>query len=398
LPELERDLAVAGYHSLVDYNPSKIIAAYRSAIAIDPDNTIALNNLALQLNAARRWAEAETLAARATRVDSSGFYYDNLIEAKIALGHLADARATADEWAKVAPAPFLNFHRAAIAANERDYAASERYLHELVRESHASPGLQAVTAELLARASERGGKLAQAAQHLRDEMALQETRDLPQEYVNAAAGLAELEINYRNRPPEALRILSAALAKHPLDSMPALDRPLPRLAWIYARAGKVDLAKQLMRRFEAEVSEGMRRRMWWRHWAEGYIAQVEGRKTDALAAFRALYDEGGACNICGLYELAGVFDSMGQADSAIALYERAISTPATFGRLFGDGPTLAPSLKRLGELYEARGDRKKAADYYGRFVELWKDADPELQPGVKEVRARLARLAQEPET
>jgi len=29
---------------------------------------------------------------------------------------------------------------------------------------------------------------------------------------------------------------------------------------------------------------------------------------------------------------------------------------------------------------------------------LWKDADPELQPGVKEVRARLARLAQEPGT
>ncbi len=160
----------------------------------------------------------------------------------------------------------------------------------------------------------------------------------------------------------------------------------------------MDLAKQLMRRFEIEVPEGMRRGMWWRHWPEGYIAQAEGRKTDALAAFRALYDEGGACNICGLYELAGVFDSMGQADSAIALYQRAISTPATFGRLFGDGPTLAPSLKRLGELYEARGDRKKAADYYGRFVELWKDADPELQPGVKEVRGRLARLSQEPGT
>jgi hypothetical protein len=68
------------------------------------------------------------------------------------------------------------------------------------------------------------------------------------------------------------------------------------------------------------------------------------------------------------------------------------------GRLLGDGPTLAPSLKRLGELYEAKGDRKKAAEYYGRFVELWKDADPELQPGVKEVRGRLARLAQEPAT
>jgi eukaryotic-like serine/threonine-protein kinase len=399
LPEVERDLAVAYYYTSVDFNSPKVISAYRSALAIDPDNTIALNNLAMHLISLRRWAEAETLATRATRISSAPFYYDNLIDAQVGLGHLADARATIEREAKATPpSPILAFHRAAIAANERDYAASERYLRTLQRESQASPGLEAMSAELLARASERSGKLVEAAQRIRERMTLEESRDLPQEYLNAAAALAEFELSYRNRPAVALGIVSAALAKHPLDSMPALDRPLPRLAWVYARAGKVDLAKQLMRRFEAEVSEGIRRGMWWRHWPEGYIAQVEGRKTDALAAFRALYDEAGACNICGLYELAGVFDSMGQADSAIALYERAISTPATFGRLFGDGPTLAPSLKRLGELYEARGDRKKAADYYGRFVELWKDADPELQPGVKEVRQRLARLAQEPGT
>jgi hypothetical protein len=35
----------------------------------------------------------------------------------------------------------------------------------------------------------------------------------------------------------------------------------------------------------------------------------------------------------------------------------------------------------------------KAADRYRRFVDLWKDADPELQPGVREVRAHRARLA-----
>jgi eukaryotic-like serine/threonine-protein kinase len=399
LPELERDLAVAWYHSLVDYNPSKVIAAYRSALTIDPDNTIALNNLAGELSAARRWAEAETLATRATQVDSSGFYYDNLIEAQVGRGHLADARATAEQWAKVAPTPILDFHRAALAANEGDYAASERYLHALDRAAQGGgPGFKALAAGLLARASERRGKLAEATQHIRDEMELEEARGLPQEYLNAAASLAEFEISYRSRPAAGLAILAGALAKHPLDSIPPLDRPHIRLAWIYARAGDVDLAKRLMRQFERDVPEGIRRGMWWRHWPEGYIALADGRKADALAAFRAGYDEAGSCMICGLYELAGVYDSMGQADSAIAFYERAVSTPATFGRLFGDGPTLAPSLKRLGELYEAKGDRKKATEYYGRFVELWKDADRELQPGVKEIRARLARLAQEPGT
>jgi hypothetical protein len=32
-------------------------------------------------------------------------------------------------------------------------------------------------------------------------------------------------------------------------------------------------------------------------------------------------------------------------------------------------------LCRLGELYEAKGNREKAIDYYQRFVNEWKDAD-----------------------
>ena len=40
----------------------------------------------------------------------------------------------------------------------------------------------------------------------------------------------------------------------------------------------------------------------------------------------------------------------------------------------------------------AKGDRVKAGMYYRKFVELWKNADPDLQPKVVEVRRRLARL------
>ena len=47
---------------------------------------------------------------------------------------------------------------------------------------------------------------------------------------------------------------------------------------------------------------------------------------------------------------------------------------------------------RLGEVYEAKGDREKAASYFSRFVDLWQDADPEQQSKVAEARARLARL------
>jgi hypothetical protein len=43
-------------------------------------------------------------------------------------------------------------------------------------------------------------------------------------------------------------------------------------------------------------------------------------------------------------------------------------------------------------LYEARGDRRQAKEYYQRFVDLWADADLEFQPLVREIRGRIARL------
>ncbi len=51
---------------------------------------------------------------------------------------------------------------------------------------------------------------------------------------------------------------------------------------------------------------------------------------------------------------------------------------------------MAPTYKRLGELYEERGERDEAVRYYSEFVELWKDADAELQPQVERVMNEFA--------
>jgi hypothetical protein len=59
---------------------------------------------------------------------------------------------------------------------------------------------------------------------------------------------------------------------------------------------------------------------------------------------------------------------------------------------FLDPSFLAGTHKRLGELYEAKGDEQRARDHYAKFVALWNNADPELQPKVSQVKQRLARL------
>jgi tetratricopeptide (TPR) repeat protein len=101
-----------------------------------------------------------------------------------------------------------------------------------------------------------------------------------------------------------------------------------------------------------------------------------------------------ACVMCLSIDLADAFDAAGMTDSAIVHYERAINEYATERLSQGiDALLRAPFSRRLGELYEQKGDKAKATKYYLIFTELWKNADPELQPQVAEIRRRLARLS-----
>ena len=43
-------------------------------------------------------------------------------------------------------------------------------------------------------------------------------------------------------------------------------------------------------------------------------------------------------------------------------------------------------------MHESKGNIPKAAEYYQEFIRLWERADPQLQPKVAEVKARIARL------
>lgn len=103
----------------------------------------------------------------------------------------------------------------------------------------------------------------------------------------------------------------------------------------------------------------------------------------------------GECTTCGLARLAFAWLRNGQPDSALSVYERLVSTPTR--RLNDDDIRWLPhTYRQLGELYEARNDTTNAINYYNEFVELWKDADPELQPQVNDVKRRIANLAGEP--
>lgn len=68
---------------------------------------------------------------------------------------------------------------------------------------------------------------------------------------------------------------------------------------------------------------------------------------------------------------------------------------ASFQRAPSEVAYLAPMHLRRAELYERLGERAKAIDHYERFIKLWRDCDPSLQPTVQAAKDRLARLAQD---
>jgi DNA-binding SARP family transcriptional activator len=76
------------------------------------------------------------------------------------------------------------------------------------------------------------------------------------------------------------------------------------------------------------------------------------------------------------------------------VYETFANAPR-FDFLVQEAAYWVPTHRRLGELYEERGDREKALQYYNRFVEVWAGADAELQSQVEDVRERMARLVVE---
>jgi len=71
-------------------------------------------------------------------------------------------------------------------------------------------------------------------------------------------------------------------------------------------------------------------------------------------------------------------------------YERIVSL--TYGRLiYGD--IFAKSFYMLGKIYEQKGWKGKAIEYYEKFLSLWKDVDPSIAE-VEDAKKRLAGLKQ----
>jgi tetratricopeptide (TPR) repeat protein len=386
LPFTDRSfLAASSAFARGDYDTA--IEVYRRLIDRYPDNYRALNNLALIYRDRRQFAVAESLFVAATKVDSTiANFYFGISGTQLLQGKFAEARRTQDLIARRFPDnPVLWNTEVQLAAAQHHWEEAERRAEALIAASAGDTLALVDPFEALALMASTQGRLAEAERLWRTHQRLSAASRSMRRHLFGVLSRAGIELRYRNAATRALAIVDSALARTPLDSLLPGDRPHDELARFNAMAGRVDRAKQLASAADDIDRTLGRQQLNERGWTRGVIALAEGRTAEAEALLRVAAEQH-ACTICALPDLARAYEANGKTRAATAVYERYVTTP-WFWRYEVDALELGPALERLSALYDAAGERDKAAGVRAQLVQLWRRADAELQPAVARARA-----------
>jgi tetratricopeptide (TPR) repeat protein len=396
LTERERYLVTAAYHSVVTGNKDQQISAYRTVLDMYPDDTYALNNLGVIYGVLRDFGRASDLYGRALAVDpTSRLYYSNLSGSLARQKQWDTATAVAELFQERFPTnPEVKLAFVLNAAYQKDYDSAQALVQGLLDDQRGTVFWEALAFEWWGHLDALQGQLASARRRWQRTFEISTERGIRGAYLLRMARRAIVERLLLDDPDRAQRLLDDALELHPLDELSPLDRPYGQLAFAYAASGRPNQARRLLAEYEGTLeADHAEEAEQWAEGARGVIALAEDRPEEALAAFHR-FDEGNECATCAYPWLARVYDRLGEEDSVRVMYERLVELPSA--SLWYDGGHLAQGYVRLAEIHEGRGETEKAIEYYGQFLSLWENADPEFEPWLQDARAAVRRLTGEP--
>jgi hypothetical protein len=123
-------------------------------------------------------------------------------------------------------------------------------------------------------------------------------------------------------------------------------------------------------------------------WAQGLARDDAQEALDAirLSMERELQCQDTRC--WGHFESGLALEALGRTDEAIQAYETHLGgTSMTEARW--DGVNYAASLEQLCHLSAEVGDAGRVQERCGALLELWADADAELEPRIRSARERM---------
>jgi tRNA A-37 threonylcarbamoyl transferase component Bud32/tetratricopeptide (TPR) repeat protein len=396
MTDVERLLTTGSYFGSGAHYDRKLSAdAYEALLQIDSLNFSAANNLAIQLVERREYARAESILRR---VLESGIaratLFMNLADALVRQGKFAAADSTAALARQKLPQNAnLRGIDLAVLTGRRQFDSLEKRGVSL-KANDPDVANRAAAAFGLRDLAYIRGRIREGLRYDQEAYALDEARGNPAPVYSRSLDSAWVEIRHLDQAARGTQRLDEALARTSPSSVPVDGRRYTVFALLYALGGRPDRARQILASYNSADTAYRRRTEPEYHGALGEIALAERRPLDAIREFR-LGDRRpdgprDSCAGCTYEQLARAFDAANMQDSAIVMYTRYVTTPSPF--TWPDEWGLARAHRRLGELHDAKGDLTRARRHYEMFVELWKNADPELQPKVAAVRARLAAL------
>jgi DNA-binding SARP family transcriptional activator len=179
-------------------------------------------------------------------------------------------------------------------------------------------------------------------------------------------------------------------------------RQLRGLPWWSARRDTASLARFALRAQQEVRSQtsarGKLRSRYLHAAAIAYLALARADSAEALRLFQAIPDTLGLESDRYYEKLteARLLEALGQSRQAGAVLDRWVWTGGVhFLAPLGWGPIFVLAVLERGRIAEGLGERQKARDSYQFVVDVWRHADPELEPHVREARAALKRLAAE---
>jgi len=389
LPERERYNVEGAYYLAAE--------AFRRAVELDSSNFDAANSLAITLNDVRDYTGSE----RAYRLALAGDPGNPTILTNLAQMYAETGRYTAfdsiiaivERSAGSFPTGPMRFE---VLWNQRDYDGAERLAR--ANADTAQPRRAVGAQDALVGIALLRGRLREAERrYAQVNEAKARVRGDTVSPHDVAFFHAMVDGQLRGAVARGLATLDAAQRAAPPASLPLTRDRSTFLALGYAQLGAPAKARPLVAGREARLDAlGRRQEAVALNRIRGGIARAEGKPDSAIAYFRRGDAESDGlptrnCTACTPLFVGQTFDRAGQADSARTYLTRYVEMTGT-GRTLTDRYWLAPTLYRLGELYENAGDSRHATEYYGRFVDLWKNADPELQPRVAEARGRIDRM------
>jgi tetratricopeptide (TPR) repeat protein len=374
LSEIERHVAAAYYHQTVGDRPA-MMREYEAALRLDPNESSALNNLAVQYRIEGRLEEAVELLQRAAAgTGESNTAYANLVEDQLELGDVQGARITLQRFEERFPEQYwMHRARALLGISTGDAGAVHAAVVEILADPGASGGRQRGAMRYQASVDWRLGRLRESAEHSLEAAAHADSAGFP---VTAAFHEADAASALLESGDPLLADVVARLR----GRLGAGVREVgPDLAWIYAERGD--------RAALTALADDVRS---WPEEVQGEALVVQALERGVAAdpvAFDLLQEAETRIDCAGClrpFEVL-VAERLGDWQRVVEGGEDYLARPLNASVPLARAPAIQ---LRVARAYEQLGRRGEAARLYRAYAEIRAGGDPGVQPRVREAAER----------